>query len=425
MSHGRYNALKEADAALSKMKSVSSLTRVWSTELPPYMKDGKEKKGSRFFWIATPEEAYLHIISHNADIRFQYELIRGPCHMYADYDLPLSELYNVESAHAEFNRVMSLVLLEKVSVIKENVLVAHIPGKKESMHVRWELLDEDGFTLMFESPEDCRRVVSAALRLSLSEHPFEKNPLFYPGASPGLFHCILDWLVYNTNRNFRLAGCLKARVRGSHTLGRLVDSHTPTITPTKAVFMDNLVCLDSKKTKFIDVSDLPDDLDAIRYESGSVSTAPPRFSTSGGLKTVHKRPHAVAPSVSSSFSYSLKPLEKWILQQLHRINPADNLSVSCRGEGTWFIRTSSLYCPMKEAVHKDSDNGCFIIHLSYPLPTGVHRCFKTKCMDKSLFRKWPAIELKPTESEMAEYKKLCEALLKEISLKGGDPFTLL
>ena len=268
-----YPKLDEALAALANDDQPTG-TRVWSHENPEFVdKNGKMRTGTRKYYTGTPDEVHAHLCRLAPDDRSEYEIIIGACHLYIDYDLPVDRGRTVADAHREFSAALVRVLAARVHTTDYHVLLAHIPGRKESMHVRCEFAAPDGTILLFRTPEDCQRVVVAAIRDSLASTPFETNPLFYPETIDGavVHKCILDWGVYNSRRNFRMVGCVKPPKAGGAARGRLVDSAdnlaVPAAPPSRASFLRNLICPPASHAHtFLDVSAFPDELSAFPEE---------------------------------------------------------------------------------------------------------------------------------------------------------------
>jgi len=271
----RYNKLELAEAALADFGPDH---RIWSHEYTPFRdEDNTLVQGTRYFYILTPEEVYRRIESTPPIERNEYELIYGPCHLFADYDLKRGTNKSVQKAHQTFVEYAN-TLLKDVGVLRENVMTAYTV-KKESMHVRWDIISSDGTMCMFSSPETCRQFVSTVLRNTVTDLGWDDNPLFLK-ESEGVYCFILDDLVYNTNRNFRLGDCVKPKEHVEDVDGWLTDptvdskKSTP-LAPTLSLadFLRHLVTYIPPGTKpsIIDVSAWPDQMDALRYESGARS----------------------------------------------------------------------------------------------------------------------------------------------------------
>jgi len=370
-----YPKLDEALVALENGDQPIG-TRVWSHENPEFVdKSGKTRTGTRKYYTGPPDEVHAHLCRLAPDDRSEYEIIIGACHLYIDYDLPVGRGRTVADAHREFSAALVRVLAALVHAIDYHVLLAHIPGRKESMHVRCEFAAPDGAILLFRTPEDCQRVVVAAIRDSLASTPFETNPLFYPETiDDAVVHkCILDWGVYNSRRNFRMVGCVKPPKAGGAARGRLVDSAdnlaVPTAPPSRASFLRNLICPPASDAHtFLDVSAFPDELDDLRVDAGTGAGTKRRAT---GASTARKNVRAAPAAVDSE-------LDRWVASRLASALPTEHLRRISHG-GALVFRTSSKFCPLKKADHKEEGNGYLVVIPGYPNAAVLRKCWKNLC----------------------------------------------
>ena len=369
-----YPKLDEALAALATGDSPSG-TRVWSHENPEFVdQSGKTRTGTRKYYTGTPDEVHAHLCRLAPDDRSEYEIIIGACHLYIDYDLPVDRGRTVADAHREFSAALVRVLAAHVHAIDYHFLLAHIPGRKESMHARCAFTAPDGAILLIRTPEDCQRVVVAAIRDSLASTPFETNPLFYPETIDGavVHKCILDWGVYNSRRNFRMVGCVKPPKAGAAARGRLVDSAdvlpAPAAPPSRASFLRNLVCPPTDTAHaFLDVSAFPDELDDLRFDAGTGAGAKRR---APGAPASRKSTRAAAPADSE--------LDAWVADRLASALPGERLRRVACGSAMVFA-TSSRFCPLKKADHKEEGKGYLVVMIGYPNAAVLRKCWKMRC----------------------------------------------
>lgn len=452
------------DDAVLCTHSLHSM-RIWSLEYRPYVDSvsGNVIKGKRGYAVCTAAKLYQEICDTRESDRNWYEVVYGACHLYADYDLPLPSKHSALAAHAEFTRCLQHVLKGKVTSFSEHRLTG-TTARKDSMHVRWEMRDAEDHVVVFRSPTECRRVVSAALRYSIEtggssgQNLGIDHPLFRPAKSSAkpekdVVTCILDMGVYNPNRNFRLAGNVKPQINAADCAGWLVPFGTPAdavrhMVPVD-VFSQNLICFVPSGAHFIDTSDIPDlldnvrrvldgtapDSDATRYlsaaaaafassssSSASISSffpAAPGPAVSGANPAVAARdPRAAAPSTQ-------RQLETQALAIVRSVLAAADYKVTMRSSGFFVVRMVTTMCAIKGDHHKSNyDTSCYV-HLGYPRPRLYLHCFKDACKAKLEARtvcNEVLLSGDTVDELLAEYTRLCDAMLSGAVVANNRDF---
>lgn len=393
--------------------------RVWSHEYTPFRNDENRLiQGTRCYYILTAEDVYRRIASAPPVERNEHEVLYGPCHLFADYDLERRLGKSIQHAHETFVQYAS-ALLRGVGTLRENILTAHT-AKKESMHVRWDIISSsDGSLCVFEYPEACRQFVSAAIKASVEELGFANNPLFFH-ESEKVYRCILDEGVYASNRTFRMGDCVKPKENLADVDGWLTDPTIPQkrdspLAPAlgMADFLRHLVCYipPNTKTSFIDVSKWPDYMDLLRYEAGVGSKpGPPGYPKPPAPRNTS------SSSTTSGLSGSLGAVVDYIINAIQHKYPAAKLVLKdnrIMESGFFTLRMDgSKYCEIKQADHKTVGCIYFVAHIDFPKPRVVQKCYKTQCRDKTF-----QVNLTELINEQ-EYEKMCLKVLEDKVIKN-------
>jgi len=407
--------------------------RIWGGEYAPFTGDrGVEISGIRYYLVGSTEAMYAHIASQrSAERRNFYEVITaGLCHFYADYDLKTPSTTSVAAAHAAFSASLRAMLDPAVvASISENILVGHIPGRKESMHVRWEFRSPTGEIVALSTPEDGRRIASCAILHSVpynadGELDYLASPLFYADPETGRPVCVLDIGVYNNNRNFRLAGNVKPKAPGE-CRGWLVPAEqnaagggADTVMPSREVFYKNLVCYfppeERQSVKVLDVSEFPDGMDNIRKDMlGKNKPASGPRPAKGGEDALIPRSSA-SKSVAIEFHRRIEE----IMENILAAKAKEDVSTVDRRGGVMTMRIDGCYCSIKGADHEDARNGYYIARMGYPMMRAYRRCWKTKCIESQKQNPPAAEEL----GENEDYRAEAERLMKSTPASTGESF---
>lgn len=420
--------------------------RVWSGEYTPFesKETGKTIQGIRFYLVGTTSQMYDRVCSiSDPEKRNFYEVIAGRCHFYADYDLKTPSPKSVAAAHAAFSASLRAILDPNVvASVTEHILVGHIPGRKESMHVRWEFRDPGGALVMLSCPEDGRRLSSCAISRILPRHPdtgeidYAASPLFYIDESTGRPACVLDYGVYNKNRNFRLAGNVKPKLPGK-CRGWLVPAaqnaagpDVEVVMPPRSVFYENLVCYvpgeDEPSVRILDVAEFPDGLDDIRADvlgkhshlsCGAGAHAHKRSAPDqdGAGRKRFARDNSVGDEAGdNSEMLACQRRVEGIIENMLSAHAGEDVRTVKRSGGVFTMRIDGRGCPIKGGDHEDSNNGYFIVRMGYPMPRAYRRCWKTKCEAIQLSRPPEMEELEPNETYKAEVEKLMKLTAAEL-----------
>ena len=457
----RFKKLNPAQEALTsmldlngfnkKMTCSTTTPRIWSWEYQPYLdpKSQEEVSGKRGYAVCSIDEIYKHLSTLKPEDRNWYEMIYGSCFMYGDYDLSLPSNKNVRDAHAEFTRCLKHVLKDQVSEFREHVLTANTK-RKESMHVKWEFLDQNGCVSVITNPDECRKIVSAALKHSIETCVnLETNPLFKTEVDEDgkkVTTSIFDMGVFNNRRNFRLHGNVKPRLHKNRCDGWLVRFDQASIDqkvfPSKEEFLRDLICLVPASCNYIDTSTMPDLLDYIRRvlegagpevditrylqntDSGNNDNNNNNNNNNNAVVTV-KTPIVRLPASVSQFSLE-KHATNIVKLALAFTNPSD-FTITQRSSGFFILRMVNHYCVIKGAAHGTNyDTRCHV-HLSYPRPNLYINCFSDKCIAKMAIGSVNnQISLDETNADMASllevYKKACEDMLHNSTIKNNMDF---
>lgn len=432
----RVKKLEEAFDLLGRVPGSSTdPPRIWSGEYAPFDGDnGKRIEGIRFYLIGSTAQMYGHVCDqHNPEQRNFYEVIYGRCHFYADYDLKTPSTTSVAAAHAAFSKALRKLLDPAVVAdIIEHVLVAHVPGRKESMHVRWEFRSPAGALVVLSCPEDGRRLSSCAIAETLTmgtdgRPDYASSPLFFTDPETGRPACVLDYGVYNKNRNFRLAGNVKPKDPGQ-CRGWLVPAAQNAFgngadraMPSRRVFYENLVCYippdEILPIETLDVSEFPDILDEMRTDilgkHHHVKQVREGAGGAGGEIKRIKRDDATLELKTAS----QRRIEDTIENMLSAKAGEDVRIVDRRG-GVLTMRIDGCECPIKGVPHSDANNGYYIVRMGYPMPRAYRRCWKTKCIEIQQLNPPNVEDLGENERYTAE----AENLMKSTPASAGNGF---
>lgn len=430
--------LEEAFEVLQRTPGSSSdPPRVWSCEYPPFDGDkGIKVIGVRYYLVGSIASMWKHFRTiRTPEERNFYEVIYDTCHFYADYDLKYPSTTSVAAAHQAFSTALrNLLDTSVVATITEHVLVGHVPGKKESMHIRWEFRSPSGALVMLANPEEGRKLASAAILATITRTPegeldFLSSPIFHADHATGKPVSVLDHSVYNKNRNWRLAGNVKPKDPGGHA-GWMVPVEQNArgggedrVMVTKEVFYENLVCYippeETLPVEILDLSHLPDELEAIRDEILGKNK-------SGLKRTIEiKDHHRVSDKIRVIDKSKPAKSQRQTMERLQGI--IENILAAKAGEDVWLVsvdhgaftmRIDGEFCPIQGSNHTEAQNGYFITRPGYPMPRAYRKCWKDKCIECLLLNPSTAEELEPNEHYATEFVNV----LKNTPASVGNPF---
>jgi len=197
---------------------------MYSSELPSWVdkKSGREFTGLRKFAVTTPSRIAHEIINKNSSSSHWYEMIPlKPCHLFMDFDKDLgavgSDMTTMQESIDEMFRLILKTCTENSDKklpgwdfdplqIKYCRLDANKPGKKDSSHFVLRLPGNR----MFRDVLQLKSFIARCLEIGLSEKNYENNKLYVDLQDKG-YCSVCDITVYTPYRNWRMAGCCKAK----------------------------------------------------------------------------------------------------------------------------------------------------------------------------------------------------------------------